>query len=335
MGKLTYKQAGVDEEKAQRFVNFIKERVSSMPFEVKLLGSFASGVKIPPMKRPVVMMSTDGVGTKLLVAQKVGIHSTVGIDLVAMNVNDVITSGAIPIAFLDYIAFGDVTEEVLRSVMEGILEGCRRAEVPLVGGETAQMPDFYPLGVYDLVGFCVGICEEDELITGSSIREGDLLLAIPSSGFHSNGYSLIRKVLEVKKVDYHHYLQEWGKTVAEVLLEPTRIYWEDIKKLRTAKLMPKAMVHVTGGGIPGNLIRVLPEGIKARVDRSVIGERFPFSWIKKLGEIEEEEMFRVFNMGVGFILVVDKDHLDKVTETLPDAFIIGEVLRGERSVEIL
>jgi len=334
MHKLTYKQAGVDIEKADSFVEFIKNKTKELKFQAILFGSFASGVALEGYKKPVIMMTTDGVGTKLKIAQQMNVHHTVGIDLVAMNVNDLITSGAKPLGFMDYIATGKLDLDVLKKVMEGIIEGCRLAQMPLVGGETAEMPDFYPEGVYDLAGFCVGVCEEDRLITGKDIKPGDVLIGLTSSGFHSNGYSLLRKVLELKRIDYETYLEELNKTVGEILLEPTRIYWKEVKTLLEKGIQIKGMAHITGGGIPGNVVRVLPEGTKAVVEEKSIPMNPIFQWIQKLGNIEKQEMFRVFNMGVGFVLITDQTNAEKVLSEIPNAFIFGFVKSGERSVEI-
>ncbi len=334
MDKLTYRSAGVDIEKAESFVEFIKEKTKGLGFQTKLFGSFASGVSLQGYKRPVLMMTTDGVGTKLKIAQELGIHHTVGIDLVAMNVNDLITSGAKPLGFMDYIATGKIDLEVLKKVIEGIVEGCRQAEMPLVGGETAEMPRFYPDGVYDLAGFCVGACEEEELITGEGIMPGDILIGLPSSGFHSNGYSLIRKVVEINKLSYSTLIEDLGKTLGEVLLEPTKIYWGEIKTLFEKKVKIKGMAHITGGGLPGNLIRILPDGTRAIVEEGKIPKNPIFDWVQKLGKIEKGEMFRVFNVGVGFVMVVDEKTASVIFSEIPQAFELGVIKPGERGVEI-
>ena len=333
MDKLTYKEAGVDIEKADKFVEIIKHKIKALP-QALFFGSFASGIEISGYKDPVILLTTDGVGTKLKIAQSVGLHKTVGIDLVAMNVNDIITSGAKPVGFLDYIAIGKIDLELLSDVVDGIVQGCAQAEMPLVGGETAEMPDFYPPGVYDLAGFCVGVCERSELISGSSIAPGDVIIGLPSSGFHSNGYSLIRKVLSLKGIGYEESITELdGKRVWEVLLEPTRIYWEDVKSLKR-EVEIKGMAHITGGGIKGNLIRILPEGRHATVIKSLIPKNPIFDWIQRLGNIEEEEMYRTFNMGVGFMIVVGKDDVDKALSLCKGAFVCGEIKEGKRDVSI-
>ncbi len=333
----TYKDAGVDIDRANEFVRYIKERVKSTFSKGALteFGGFASGFPIKGYKEPVIFSSTDGVGTKLKVAQELGVHETVGIDLVAMNVNDVLTTGADPLFFLDYIATGKIDLEVLKRVMDGIIEGCRRGEVFLAGGETAEMPGFYPEGVYDLAGFCVGVCEREEVITGKEVSPGDILIGIRSSGFHSNGFSLIRKVLKDRRVKLTDRVDELGKTVGEVLLTPTRIYTKEVKKLKE-KVKVKALAHITGGGIPENLIRVLPEDAKAVVEKGSIPANPVFGWIQKLGNIEEREMFRTFNMGVGMIAVVSEKDKERALELLrPEAFVCGYVEKGNREVEII
>ncbi|WPM31933.1 phosphoribosylformylglycinamidine cyclo-ligase [Hydrogenobacter sp. T-2] len=332
MGEWTYKRAGVSIERAEDFVGYIKEKVKTLPHQALLFGSFASGVKLKSYKNPVLMLTTDGVGTKLKVAQAVGVHNTVGIDLVAMNVNDLLTTGAKPIAFLDYIATGKIDLKVMRELMDGIVEGCRLAEVALVGGETAEMPDFYPEGVYDLAGFCLGVCEEEELITGEDIRPEDVIIGFPSSGFHSNGYSLIRKVLEDRGISYHDKFE--GRKVWEVLLEPTKIYLQEVQRLRSSRIKIKGMAHITGGGIPGNLVRILPEGLRAVVEKDKIPKNPVFDWIRELGKIQEEEMFRTFNMGVGFMVVVGKEDVPYALNTVPSSFVCGFVEEGRRYVDI-
>jgi len=333
MGEWTYERAGVSIERAEAFVDYIREKIKTLPHQALLFGSFASGIKLKGYKNPVLMLTTDGVGTKLKVAQAVGVHNTVGIDLVAMNVNDLLTAGARPIAFLDYIATGKIDLKVMKEVMDGIVEGCKLAEVPLVGGETAEMPDFYPEGVYDLAGFCLGVCEEEELITGESIEAGDIIIGFPSSGFHSNGYSLIRKVLEDNRISYKDKFE--GREVWEVLLEPTKIYLQEVQSLRSSGIRIKGMAHITGGGIPGNLVRILPEGLRAVVEKEKIPKNPLFDWIRDLGKIQEEEMFRTFNMGVGFMVVVGKEDVPYVLKAVPSAFVCGFIEEGKKHVAIV
>ncbi len=330
---LTYRSAGVDIDKANELVKYIKERVKR-EFSLDTIGGFAAGIPLKGYKEPVLFTTTDGVGTKLKVAQALNKHDTVGIDLVAMNVNDLITTGAEPFLFLDYIATGKLDLPVMKDVIDGIVKGCKEGEVILAGGETAEMPGFYPEGVYDLAGFCVGICEREEVITGKEIREGDVLVGLPSSGFHSNGYSLIRKVLEIKGIKYTDYVEELGKTVGEVLLTPTRIYVKEIKKLKK-EVRIKGMAHITGGGIPENLARILPKDKKAIVEKSKLPQNPVFPWIQKLGNIPEEEMFRTFNMGVGMIIVLSEEDSYKALEILKDASRIGRIEKGTGEVVIL
>lgn len=335
MDRWTYEKAGVSLKRAEAFVDYIKERVQSLPKQALLFGSFASGISLEGYKNPVIMMTTDGVGTKLKIAQEVKVHHTVGIDLVAMNVNDLLTTGAKPIAFLDYIAVARIDLEVLERVMDGIVEGCRMADVALVGGETAEMPDFYPEGTYDLAGFCIGVCEKEELITGQDIRPGDIIIGLPSSGFHSNGYSLIRKILESKGISYNDRFEGTDKRIWEVLLEPTRIYSEEIGKIKDAGIPIKGMAHITGGGIPGNLIRILPEGCKAIVDSGKIPNNPIFDWIGELGKVPRDEMYRTFNMGVGFMVVVDKKDGEKVLKAVDSSFVCGHIEEGKKDVLIV
>ncbi len=332
----TYRDAGVDLERAEEFTRYVKEKVrSAFPtFRELGPGGFAGGLELGGYREPVIFSATDGVGTKLKIAQEAGIHHTVGIDLVAMNVNDILTTGATPLMFLDYIATGRMDLDVLRRVVDGIIEGCRQGEVVLAGGETAEMPDFYPPGVYDLAGFCVGVCEREEILRGEDIREGDLLIGLRSSGFHSNGYSLIRKVLRDRGVKLSDST-DFGAKVVEVLLTPTRIYTSSVKRLRE-RVRIKALAHITGGGIPGNLIRILPEGIRAVVERRSLPENPLFRWIQELGAVPEEEMFRTFNMGVGMIAVIEEGDKEKALEALgEEGFPCGYVERGRKEVRIL
>ncbi len=332
----TYRDAGVDIDKANEFVKYIREKVKRTFGEgiQEEFGRFAGGVPLRGYREPVIFSSTDGVGTKLKVAQEFGVHDTVGIDLVAMNVNDVITTGADPLFFLDYIATGKLEMEVLKRVIDGIVEGCRRGEVLLVGGETAEMPGFYPEGVYDLAGFCVGVCERSEVITGEEIKPGDRLVGIKSSGFHSNGFSLIRKVLKDRGISYGDFVEDLGRKVGEVLLEPTKIYTPHIKGLKK-EVKLKGIAHITGGGIPENLVRILPKGVRAVVEKRLIPENPVFKWLQRLGCIEEREMFRTFNMGVGMIVVVEEGEEGKALSVLKgEGFPLGHVEEGEREVVI-
>ena len=333
----TYKEAGVDIDKASRLAEYIKEKVRKS-FDLRGVtgfGGFAEGVELKGYKNPVIFSTTDGVGTKLKIAQELGIHNTVGIDLVAMNVNDLITTGADPLFFLDYIATGKLEEEVMRSLIDGIIAGCREGEVLLLGGETAEMPGFYPEGVYDLAGFCVGACEKERIIDGRGIKEGDLILGLKSSGFHSNGYSLIRKVLKDKGISLKDKYPYGDETVGEVLLTPTRIYVKAVKRIKE-KVKIKGIAHITGGGIPENLVRILPKGVRAVVEEKALPEDPLFGWIMELGKVPKEEMFRTFNMGIGMVLVVAEEDVQKVKETAgEEVFVIGHIEKGSREVLIV
>jgi len=335
----TYKDAGVDIEKADRFVEYIKQKVKEVqgPEIVTPFGGFAAGylLDIAKYKNPVLMSTTDGVGTKLKIAQIMNKHDTVGIDLVAMNVNDLITTLAKPLFFLDYIATGKLDLEVQKQIINGIVEGCKRAECYLVGGETAEMPGFYAPGEYDLAGFCVGVVDREEMLTGEKIGEGDLLIGLPSSGIHSNGYSLVRKIVSDKGYNYGQYIEELGGVLGEILLTPTRIYVKDIFNLKEAGVELKGIAHITGGGIPGNLVRILPEGITAVVEKEKLPKLKIFEWIQKEGNVPEEEMFKTFNMGVGMVLVADKENAEKILQLNKEAVLIGYLQKGKREVKII
>ena len=335
----TYKDAGVDIEKADKFVEYIKQKVKEVQGKeiVTPFGGFAAGylLDISKYKNPVLMSTTDGVGTKLKIAQIMNKHDTVGIDLVAMNVNDLITTLAKPLFFLDYIATGKLDLEVQKQIIDGIVEGCKQAECYLVGGETAEMPGFYQPGEYDLAGFCVGVVDRDEMLTGEDISEGDLLIGLPSSGVHSNGYSLVRKIISDKGYKYDQYIEELGGVLGEVLLTPTRIYVRDIFHLKENGVKLKGIAHITGGGIPGNLVRILPEGLTAVVEKEKLPKLPIFEWIQREGNVPEEEMFKTFNMGVGMILVADKENAEKILVLNGEARIIGHIERGKREVRIV
>ncbi len=332
----TYKEAGVDIDKANEFVRYIKERVKLPETVINPSGGFASGFILKNFKEPVIMTSTDGVGTKLKIAQAVDIHNTVGIDLVAMNVNDVLTSGAEPLFFLDYIASGRIELRILKEIMEGILKGCEIAQVYLIGGETAEMPFFYPDNVYDLAGFCIGIGEKKELADINEIKERDVLIGIKSSGIHSNGYSLVRKIIEDKKITYNDFIEEFNKKLWEVLLEPTRIYTKQVKSIKETGIRIKASAHITGGGIVENVKRIVPNNLNAVIEKERIPENPVFKWIKEVGKVEEEEMYRTFNMGMGFTVIVDEKDKDKVLNILgEDGFICGYMEKGSGNVLLI
>lgn len=302
---LTYRDAGVDIDAGESLVDAIKPVAKSTrrPGCMDDLGGFGAMFQIPPgYKEPILVSGTDGVGTKLRLAIDSGIHDTVGIDLVAMCANDILVQGAEPLFFLDYFATGKLDVATAVSVVQGIGEGCRQAGAALIGGETAEMPGMYDAGDYDLAGFCVGVVEKSGIIDMTAVAEGDVLLAIASSGPHSNGYSLIRKVIEVSDADLDSSFGD--TTLGRALLEPTRIYAKSILAL-LEKLTPHALAHITGGGLPGNISRVIPDGLCAVVESASWDMPAVFEWIRKNGNIAQEEMYNTFNCGMGMLLVVD------------------------------
>ncbi len=335
----TYKDAGVDIEKADRFVSRISALVKETyrPEVLTDIGSFSALFRIDKERymNPVLVSGTDGVGTKLKIAFLMDKHDTVGIDLVAMCVNDILTSGAEPLFFLDYIATGRLRLDISEEIIKGIIKGCKEAGCSLIGGETAEMPGFYNENEYDLCGFVVGIVERDEIVDGSSIKEGDVLIGIESNGLHSNGYSLVRKVLlEESKISLNSYYDELGSTLGEELLRPTKIYVSAVKLLKSGGVNIKGMAHITGGGITGNLPRIFPEGISAIIRKGSWNIPYIFRLIQKSGDISEEEMFRTFNMGIGYILVISKDVLKNVLDILNNngynSYLIGDIIRSDK-----
>ncbi len=331
MSQISYKDAGVDIDAGNSFVENIKPLVKStrIPGVLGGIGSFAGAFELPTgYKEPVMLAATDGVGTKLKLAIDSGIHNTVGIDLVAMCVNDLICNNGTPSFFLDYYATGKLDVDVATAVVSGIAEGCRESECALIGGETAEMPGMYSADDYDLAGFAVGVAEKSELDTVSNVRAGDKLLALPSSGLHSNGFSLARKVLfEKMELDFNEDFN--GKPVIETLLTPTNIYVKTYKKL---KPQIQAMAHITGGGLVENLPRVLPEGLRAVIKDENIRVLPIFELIGE--HVAREEMFRAFNMGVGMVLVVRPEDAAFVLEN-SEAYEIGEIVEGEREAVIV
>ena len=328
--KVSYKEAGVDIDAGNDFVEAIKEDVKSTFDEHVIggIGSFAGAYALPAgYKEPVLLSATDGVGTKLKLAIESGKLDTVGIDLVAMCVNDLICNFGTPMFFLDYYATGRLVPEDARKVVAGIAEGCRRSECALVGGETAEMPGMYSEKDFDLAGFAVGIAERSEMDRLSRVRPGQILLALPSSGIHSNGYSLVRKLL-LEKLGMSLDEEFDGGTLLETLLAPTRIY---VKEFKTHRDEIVALAHITGGGIIENLPRVLPESVHAVVDREKIRTLPIFDLMSQY--VEEEEMFRTFNMGVGMVWVVEPGHVDEILNNT-DAYVIGELGAGARGVTL-
>jgi len=332
---LTYRDAGVDIDKGNRLVDRLKPIAQRTRREGVLegLGGFGALFELPieRYRRPVLVSGTDGVGTKLKLAIETGRHGGVGIDLVAMCANDVIVQGAEPLYFLDYYATGRLDLEVATQVIEGIGRGCELAGMALIGGETAEMPGMYEAGDYDLAGFCVGVVEKDAIIDGSKVQPGDAVLGLASSGPHSNGYSLIRKVLEVSRTDLD--LAVDGRPLGESLLEPTRIYVTGLLALMR-QVSLHAAAHITGGGLPENLPRALPAGTRAVIEQSAWRRPAVFDWLRRQGNLAEEEMLRTFNCGIGMALVVAAPDAAQALETLTGAgetaWTIGHIEESRR-----
>lgn len=343
MGKLTYKDAGVDTKEGERAVSLMKEHVKKTFNDNVLtgLGSFGGLFRLPVegMKEPVLVSGTDGVGTKLQIAFMMDRHNTVGIDCVAMCVNDVLCQGATPLFFLDYIATGKVTAEKIADIVSGIAEGCAQGRSALIGGETAEMPGFYGEDEYDMAGFSVGIVDKEKIITGDAIKEGNAIIGIPSSGIHSNGYSLVRKIF-FEKMGYtvDTEIEELGETLGDALLRPTRIYANACGAV-TPNFDVKGIVHITGGGFFENIPRVLPDDIAVSIDRGTWKELPIFGLIQKCGDIEDMEMFSTFNMGIGMMMFVDEKDADAVVKALKDAgeeaSVIGKTVKFEKEKVII
>ncbi len=314
---LSYRDAGVDIDTGNALIERIKPIVKNTfrPGVLSGLGGFGALFELPidRYKQPILVSGTDGVGTKLKLALELNKHDTIGIDLVAMCVNDIIVTGAEPLYFLDYYATAHLELDIATDVIKGIAEGCKQAGAALTGGETAEMPGMYSDGDYDLAGFCVGIVEKSKIIEPSHVQSGDVLIGLASTGPHSNGYSLIRKILEVSKADLNQIID--GKTLGEALLTPTRIYVKSLLAL-IEKIDVHAMAHITGGGLPENLPRVLPEGTKAIVDAKSWQRPVLFDWLQQNGNVEEPEMLRTFNCGVGMVVCIAEADADQTIALL-------------------
>ncbi|KXU37314.1 phosphoribosylaminoimidazole synthetase [Ventosimonas gracilis] len=338
---ISYKDAGVDIDAGEALVERIKG-VAKRTARAEVLGSlggFAALCEIPPgYKKPVLVSGTDGVGTKLRLALQLNRHDGIGQDLVAMCINDLIVCGAEPLFFLDYYASGKLDVEVAARVIAGIGKGCELAGCALVGGETAEMPGMYQADDYDLAGFCVGVVEKEHIIDGSTVAAGDVLLALPSSGAHSNGYSLIRKILERVNCNLEH-TQIGGKSLADLLLEPTRIYAKPLLKLIRESGAVKAMAHITGGGILDNLPRVLPDGVCARIDLASWQRPALFDWLQEQGNIDAREMYRVLNCGLGMVICVAADKapiaLDHLRQSGEQPWILGRIEKAQGGEQVL
>ncbi|MGN0569048.1 MAG: phosphoribosylformylglycinamidine cyclo-ligase [Candidatus Fimenecus sp.] len=337
----SYAAAGVDITAGYKAVELMKKHIARTMTDgvCSDVGGFGGLFELPEgYKKPILVSGTDGVGTKLKMAFLMDKHDTVGIDCVAMCVNDIICCGAKPLFFLDYIACGKNFPEKIADIVSGIAEGCVQSGAALIGGETAEMPGFYPVDEYDLAGFSVGIVDKDKILDNSKVAEGDVIIALPSSGVHSNGFSLVRKVFDVENVDIKTPVAELGgKSIGETLLTPTKIYVKPMLALFD-KVTVKAVSHITGGGFYENIPRSLPKGYSAKIDKSSLRILPIFDLIKKVGTIPERDMFNTFNMGVGMSVVVSVTDADKALEVLKtngeDAYIIGTVVKGEQGVII-
>ncbi len=332
-----YKEAGVDLDAANEMVNRIKPIVKATFHSgvITDIGSFGALFSLEniDVSNPVLVSATDGVGTKLKVAFMAGKHDTIGIDLVAMNVNDIAVQGAQPLFFLDYLAIGKIELELVEEIIRGIAEGCKVARCSLIGGETAEMPDFYRPGEYDLAGFAVGIVDNQKIIDGSEISVGDQIIGLASSGLHANGYSLVRRIIfDRLKMSVDDIIEPCNRTVAEELLEPTRIYSDAILST-TKNFKVKGIAHITGGGLPDNIMRILPSACQAVIFKKSWNVPPIFDFLKTRGQIPEEEMLRVFNCGVGLVMVVPKENTDEILLNLKameeNPFLIGEIRKKE------
>ena len=329
---MDYKSAGVDVEAGRAFVQRIKESVEATHRSevVGGLGGFGGMIRLPDgMRQPLLVSGTDGVGTKLELAQDHRAHHGVGIDLVAMCVNDVITSGAAPLFFLDYMATGALSPDAMAEVVEGIADGCRASGCALLGGETAEMPGFYPAGRYDLAGFCVAVVEESELIDGNRIQPGDAVIGVASSGVHSNGFSLVRSVLEKAGADASTRYGPSQRSLITDLLQPTELYPALVQALLKSNIPLNGMAHITGGGLPENLPRCLPEGCQARLTPDSWPRPALFDWLQNAGEIPEKDLWNTFNLGIGFCLVLPPASINRALAICQDtghqAWTIGSI----------
>lgn len=340
---MDYKNAGVDIEAGYKSVELMKQYVQGTmrPEVLGGIGGFSgafSAAALKNMEEPTLLSGTDGVGTKLKLAFLMDKHDTVGIDCVAMCVNDVACAGGEPLFFLDYIACGKNVPEKIAAIVKGVAEGCRQAGAALVGGETAEMPGFYPEDEYDLAGFAVGAVDKKDLITGDELREGDVLIGMASSGVHSNGFSLVRKVFEqeMTKEGMNTYYEELGTTLGEALLTPTKIYVKALKSLREAGVRVKACSHITGGGFYENVPRMLKEGVRAVIKKDSYPVPPIFHLLAKKGQIEEKMMYNTYNMGLGMILAVKPEEVERAMEAIKAAgeapYVVGSIEKGQKDV---
>lgn len=338
--KITYKDAGVDVHRGYEAVAQMKEHVQSTFTKGVLtdIGSFGGAYSLAAfagMKEPVLVSGTDGVGTKLKLAFDMNKHDTIGVDCVAMCVNDIICSGAMPLFFLDYIASGKIDPAHIADIVKGIADGCKESLCALVGGETAEMPGFYTDGEYDVAGFAVGIVDRTQMIDGSQIAEGDTIIGLTSSGVHSNGYSLVRKLIEVSGVELNEYSEELGETYGEAFLRPTKLYVQSVLKAKEVANI-KGIAHITGGGFIENVPRMLPAGVDAKININSYAKPKVYSFLERVSGLEVNDLYNTFNMGIGMMLVVSQEEAAKVVEALEsigeEATIIGEIVKGNKEV---
>lgn len=340
---MDYKNAGVDIEAGYKSVELMKEHIrqTMRPEVLTGIGGFSGAFSMEAfknMEKPTLVSGTDGVGTKLKLAFLLDKHDTVGIDCVAMCVNDIACAGGEPLFFLDYIACGKNIPEKIATIVSGVSEGCKQAGAALIGGETAEMPGFYPIDEYDLAGFAVGVVDEKDLITGANIKPGDVLVGMASSGVHSNGFSLVRKVFTMKEEYLNTYFENLGKTLGEALIEPTKIYVKALRSVKEAGVTIKGCSHITGGGFYENIPRMLPDGVRAVVKKDSYSVPEIFHMLKEDGRIEEQMMYNTFNMGIGMVMAVDPADVDKCMDAVRAAgetpYVIGEVQAGEKGVTL-
>ncbi len=340
---MDYKSAGVDIEAGYKSVELMKEYVKGTmrPEVLGGLGGFSgafSMASFKDMEEPTLLSGTDGVGTKIQLAFLMDKHDTIGIDAVAMCVNDVVCAGGDPLFFLDYIACGKNYPEKIASIVKGVAEGCKQSDCALIGGETAEHPGLMPEDEYDVAGFSVGIVDKKDIITGENVKDGDVVIGMASSGVHSNGFSLVRKIFPMTKESLDTYYDELGKTLGEALIEPTRIYVHALKAIRNAGVTIEACSHITGGGFYENIPRMLPEGKRAVIEKDSYEVPAIFKLMAKTGDVAEEMMYNTYNMGIGMMLVVDPADVDKTMEAIKSAgdtpYVIGHIENGEKGVTL-
>lgn len=340
---MDYKNAGVDIEAGYKSVELMKEHIKKTmrPEVLTNIGGFSGAFSMEAfkkMEKPTLVSGTDGVGTKLKLAFLLDKHDTVGIDCVAMCVNDIACAGGEPLFFLDYVACGKNIPEKIATIVSGVADGCAQSDAALIGGETAEMPGFYPEDEYDLAGFAVGVVDEKDLITGKDIKAGDTLVGIASSGVHSNGFSLVRKIFKMDKETLNTYHEELGKTLGEALIAPTKIYVKALRSVKEAGVRIKGCSHVTGGGFYENIPRMLPDGVRAVIKKDSYEVPAIFRMMAREGDVAEEMMYNTYNMGIGMVLALDPSDVDKAMEAIRAAgetpYVIGQVEDGEKGVTL-